>query len=67
MKTDLSRPMVIAEFSKFVEILSAVLSRHHLLVFEIAQLEFHHLHELCWVVMLPKAHLTLHSRMSGSR
>ena len=31
-----------AEFSKFAGILSAVLS--HLLGFEIAQLEFHHLH-----------------------
>ncbi|XP_070237356.1 shieldin complex subunit 1 isoform X4 [Bos mutus] len=29
--------------------------------FEIAQLEFHHL------LMFPKAHLTSHSRMSGSR
>ena len=31
-------------FSKFAGILSAVLSQHHLLGFEIAQLEFHHLH-----------------------
>ena len=28
-------------------ILSAALEQHHLLGFEIAQLEFHHLHELC--------------------
>ena len=28
-------------------ILSAALSQHHLLGFEIAQLEFHHLHYLC--------------------
>ena len=41
--------------------LSAALSQHHLLGFEIAQLEFHHL-----VMMLSKAHLTSHSRMSGS-
>ena len=34
--------------------------------FEIAQLEFHHLLAL-FVVMLPKAYLTSHSRMSGSR
>ena len=33
-----------AESSKFVDILSAALSQHHLLGFEIAQLEFHHLH-----------------------
>ena len=31
-------------FSKFADILSAALSQHHLLGFEIAQLEFHHLH-----------------------
>ena len=36
--------MAIAEFSKFAGILSAALSLHHLLGFEIAQLEFHHLH-----------------------
>jgi len=34
----------LAEFSKFAGILSAALSQHHLLGFEIAQLEFHHLH-----------------------
>ena len=33
-----------AEFSKFAGILSAALSQHHLLRFEIVQLEFHHLH-----------------------
>ena len=33
-----------AEFSKYADILSAALSQHHLLGFEIAQLEFHHLH-----------------------
>ena len=33
-----------AEFSKFASILSAALSQHHLLGFEIAQLEFYHLH-----------------------
>ena len=31
-------------FSKFADILSAALSQYHLLGFEIAQLEFHHLH-----------------------
>ena len=32
------------QFSKFSGILSAALSQHHLLGFEIAHLEFHHLH-----------------------
>ena len=44
MKTDLFSPVVTAEFSKFAGILSVALSQHHLLGFEIAQLEFHHLH-----------------------
>ena len=38
--------MASAEFSKFVAIPSAALSQQHLLGFEIAQLEFHHLHYL---------------------
>ena len=44
MKTDFSSPVATAEFSKFAGILSAALSQHHLSGFEIAQLEFHHLH-----------------------
>ena len=44
MKTDLSNPVATAEFSRFTDILNAALSQHHLLGFEIAQLEFHHLH-----------------------
>ena len=44
MKTDLSSPVASAEFSKFAGLLSTALLQHHLLVFEIAQLEFHHLH-----------------------
>ena len=43
MKTDLSSPMATAEFSKFAGILSAALSQHHPLGFEIAQLAFYHL------------------------
>ena len=39
-----SSPVATAEFSKFAGILSEALSHHHLLRFEIAQLEFHHLH-----------------------
>ena len=35
MKTDFSSPVATAEFSKFAGKLSAVLSQHHLLGFEI--------------------------------
>jgi len=63
MKTDLFQSC--AEFSKLAGILSAALSHHHLSGFEIAQLEVHLL--ALFVVMLSKAHLTSHSRMSGSR
>ena len=62
-----SSPVATAEFSKFAGTLTATLSQHHVLGFEIAQLEFHHLPPALFIVMLPKAHLTLHSRMSGSR
>ena len=47
MKMDISSSVAAAEFSKFAGILSAALSQHHLSGFEIAQLELHHLHELC--------------------
>ena len=43
-KLPFSSPVATAKFSKFAAILSAALSQHHLLGFEIAQLEFHHLH-----------------------
>ena len=43
-KLTFSSPLVTTEFSKFAGILSAALSLHLLLGFEIAQLEFHHLH-----------------------
>ena len=65
LKLTFSGPVATAEVSKFAGILSAALSQHHLSGFGIAQLEFHHLHYL-FVVMLPKAHLTSHSRISGS-
>ena len=39
-----SSSVTTAEFSKFAGILNATLSQHHLLGFEIAHLEFHHLH-----------------------
>ena len=40
-------PVATVEFSTFAGIMSAVLSWHQFLGFEIAQLEFHHLHYLC--------------------
>ena len=43
-KLTFSSPVVTAAFSRFAGILSVALSQHHLLGFEIAQLEFHHLH-----------------------
>ena len=43
-KLTFSNPVATAEFSKFADILSTTLSQHHLLGFEIAQLELHHLH-----------------------
>jgi len=39
-----SSPVATDEFSKFADILSAALSQHNLLGFEIVQLKFHHLH-----------------------
>ena len=44
MKTDLSSPAAIAEFSKFADILSVALQQYHLWEFYIVQLEFHYLH-----------------------
>ena len=69
MKTDLYSPVVTAEFPRFAGILSAALSQHHLLGFEIPQPKFGIPSPLLAlsVVMLSKAHLALHSRMSGSR
>ena len=46
-KLTFSSPVATAEFSKFAAILGAALSQHHLPGFEIAQREFHHLHQLC--------------------
>jgi len=43
-KLTFSSPVATAEFSKFVGILSAALSQHHLSGFGITQLEFYHLH-----------------------
>ena len=44
MKLTFCSPVATAEFSIFAGILTATLSQHHLLGFEIGQLEFHHLH-----------------------
>ena len=54
-KLTFSSPLATAEFSKFAGILSVALSQHHLLGFEIAQMEFHHLHYLClqWCFLRP--------------
>ena len=54
-KRTFSSPVATAQFSKFAGILSAALSQHHLSGFKIAQLEFHHLHELCsyWCFLRP--------------
>ena len=43
-KLTFSSSMAITEFSRFAGILSTALWQHHLLGFEIAQLEFHYLH-----------------------
>jgi len=43
-KLPFSSPVATAEFSKFAGLLSAAVSQHHLLGFEIAQLKFHPLH-----------------------
>ena len=60
--------MATTEFSKFAGILSAALSQHHLLEFEIAQLDGIASSPLAlFVVILPKVHLISHSRMSDSR
>ena len=58
MKMIFSSPAAIDEFSKFADILSAALAQHHLLGFEITQLESHHSIAL-FIVILTKAHLTL--------
>ena len=46
-KVIFSSSVATAEFSKFVFILSATLSQHQLLGFELAQVKFHHPHQLC--------------------
>ena len=61
-KLSFSNPVATAEISIFADILSAAVSQHHLSGFEIVQPPL-----ALFIVILPKAHLTLHSRISGSR
>ena len=63
-KLTFSSPVDTAEFSKFAGILSAALSQHHLLGFEITRIPSPP--PALFIEMLPKAYLTLHFRMSGS-
>ena len=67
MKTDLFQAYEFstAEFSKFADILSAALSQHHRLGLELAGIPLPPLP--LFGVMFPKALLTSHFKMSGSR
>ena len=68
MKTDLFQSVANAEFSKFAGILSAALSQHHLLGFEIAISNSSGIPSpplALFILMLPKAHLTSHSRITS--
>ena len=65
MKLTFSSLVAAAEFSKFAGILSAALSQHRLSGFEITGIPSPPL--ALFIVMLSKAHLTSHSRVSGSR
>ena len=60
-------PMVTAEFSKFASILSATLANHQSFRIWNSSAGIPSLPLALFIVMLPKAHLTFHSRMSGSR
>ena len=66
-KRTFSSPVATAEFSKFAGILSAGLSQHHPLGFWNSSAGIPSPPLALFVVRLPKAHLTLHSRTSGSR
>ena len=67
MQTDLFHLVATAEFSKFAGKLSAALSQHHLLGFENSSAGIPPPPLALFVVMLPKALLTSHSRMSVPR
>ena len=65
-KLTFSSPVATAEFSKCAGILNAAVSQHHLRIWN-GSAGIPSLPLALFVVMLPKAHLTSHSRMSGSR
>ena len=70
MKTDLSQSCGHCWVFQICWLLSAALSQYHLLGFEIPQLLrwWNSINTLAlFIVMLPKAHLSSHSSMSGSR
>ena len=58
--------MATAEFSKFAGILSAALSEHHLLGFGNSSTGIPSPPLALFIMMLPKAHLTVHSRSKMS-
>ena len=65
-KLTFSSPVASAECSKFAGILSAVLSQHHLSIWN-SSTGIPSPPLALFIVMLPKAHLTSHSKISGSR
>ena len=60
MITDLPSPVASAVFSKFAGILSTALSQHYLLGFDSSSTGILSPPLALFVVMLPKAHFTLH-------
>ena len=62
-----SSPAATAEFSKFADILSAALSQHSSFRILNSSPEIPSLPLALFIGILPKAHLTSHSRMSSSR
>ena len=67
MKTDLFQSYGHCWVFKLAGISNAALAQNHFLWFEIAQTGIPSPPLALFVVMLPKAHLVSHSRMSGSR
>ena len=65
-KLTFSSPVATDEFSRFAGILSAALSQHHLSGLD-SSTGIPSPPLALFIVMLSKAHLTSHSRMSGSR
>ena len=66
-KLTFSSPVATAEFSKFAGILSAAISQYHFFRIRNSSTGIPSPQLPLFVVMLSKAHLTSHSRMSGSR